>query len=395
MASHFVKIDNTDPRLVYLAVQQFGPFHGRGWSSAIGASDDAATQGPIFNNTLQVGPLLDISVAFTFEGIGVAVYGSVRPPLTYFAPLPESAYSLIGWDYAGIPAMERYKASNVTSPINNVHFWSKSGIPLKNYTLTINVTAATSDMPYYLDYIAIELPGPDPSVGSSTAASAPSSTSSTPTGTSDTLSVSASSTSGVPAPDTSVGQASNRSVHKGAIIGGTIGGVAVLALAILALLFWYKRRPKPSPEYGYGSVGQQDAPQHITPYVAPSDVGSMRQMGDGALMFVPGLPPASPSTSSRPQSPTSVPSQKILALGFAGRQGSVDFSGAGSSTVGTDRKDPGLFQNSSRPQTPAQGSEAGSSSGPSVARLAYSAPPVTASELRPRVEESPPAYTPS
>lgn len=43
----------------------------------------------------------------------------------------------------------------------------------------------------------------------------------------------------------------------GAIVGGTIGGVAVLALALLALLFWYKRRPKASLEYGYGSAAQK------------------------------------------------------------------------------------------------------------------------------------------
>lgn len=63
------------------------------------------------------------------------MYGSIRPPTASFAPLTTSKYSVIGYDYAGIPAMAPYVASNVTSPINNVNFWSQSGMPNKTYTL--------------------------------------------------------------------------------------------------------------------------------------------------------------------------------------------------------------------------------------------------------------------
>lgn len=99
------------------------------------------------------------------------MYGSIRPPTASFAPLTTSKYSVIGYDYAGIPAMAPYVASNVTSPINNVNFWSQSGMPNKTYTLWVNITSSTANMPYYLDYIAIEVPGPGPSSSASSTSS--------------------------------------------------------------------------------------------------------------------------------------------------------------------------------------------------------------------------------
>ncbi|KAI0633027.1 hypothetical protein C8Q77DRAFT_1218409 [Trametes polyzona] len=396
--SHWIKVDNTDPRILYRNVEQFGPFHGRGWTSAIGPSEDDEKQGPIYNNTLQVGPLLDISVEFPFEGIGVAVYGTVRPPLTTDAPQTESAYSVLGYDYAGVPSMFPYKASVVSNPKNGICFFSRSNIDNKNYTLTINVTNSTSNMPYYLDYIAIQLPGPDPSASASSSA-----TSSAPiTFGSDPPSATASNTD---APAVS----GSSSVPKGAIIGAAIGGAALLTAVLLALLFWYKRRPKASPDYDYGSVAQQDTPPHIIPFVNPEQAAAMQQTGGGGLMFVPGLPQAtSPSSSSSPQLPAVLPSQKALAtlMGVGGRQYSTDLvpGGAGSSSVsgsGSDRKDPSAFQSASRPHTPGPASEAGSSSGASgsaplgAPSLGYAQPP--ASELRSGMEdeESPPAYSPA
>lgn len=68
MTTHFVKIDNTDPRITYVPVLGPGPFHGQGWSNAIGASEDPATQGPIFNNTLEVGMFESTSIVFPFSG---------------------------------------------------------------------------------------------------------------------------------------------------------------------------------------------------------------------------------------------------------------------------------------------------------------------------------------
>ncbi|KAL1943236.1 hypothetical protein VTO73DRAFT_4311 [Trametes versicolor] len=402
MTSHIVKVDNTDPRIIYRNIEQFGPYHGRGWTTLNGASEDEAKQGAIYNNSLQVAALEDISLEFTFSGLSVAVYGSIRPPTASFAPLTTSKYSVIGYDYAGIPAMAPYVASNVTSPVNNVNFWSQSGMPNKTYTLWVNITSSTANMPYYLDYIAIEVPGPGPSSSASSASSSATSGTSSASATATTSDTS-SSTSTASATSAPVNSAFARgsSVPKGAIIGAAIGGTAVLLVLLLSLLRWYKRRPKPPPDYDYGSVAQQDSPPHIMPFVNPTQAAAMEQTGDRGLMFVPGLPPSSPSFGSGLQSPDVLPSQKALAM-EAARRGTMDglgTPGAGSSTIGSDRKDGAAFLGSSsgsRPHTPGAASEAGSSSGPSNASAPGYVPPPQ-SELRHALEdeESPPAYTPA
>ncbi len=68
MTSHIVKVDNTDPRILYRNVEQYGPYHGRGWTTLNGASEDESAQGPIYNNSLQVAALEDISLEFSFSG---------------------------------------------------------------------------------------------------------------------------------------------------------------------------------------------------------------------------------------------------------------------------------------------------------------------------------------
>lgn len=195
----------------------------------------------------------------------------------------------------------------------------------------------------------------------------------------------------------------------------------MLLVLLLSLLRWYKRRPKLPPDYDYGSVAQQgpwafvypstftltscvltlDSPPHIMPFVNPTQAAAMEQTGDRGLMFVPGLPPSSPSFGSGLQSPDVLPSQKALAM-EAARRGTIDglgTPGAGSSTAGSDRKDGGAFlstNSGSRPHTPGAASEAGSSSGPSNASAPEYVPPPQ-SELRHALEdeESPPAYTPA
>ena len=67
--THTVKVDASDTsRFTYYNVLQYGPYHGQGWSILTGASGDPDKEGPIYNNTLQVAPLEDISVEFPFNG---------------------------------------------------------------------------------------------------------------------------------------------------------------------------------------------------------------------------------------------------------------------------------------------------------------------------------------
>ncbi|KAH9894044.1 hypothetical protein C8Q73DRAFT_790622 [Cubamyces lactineus] len=395
--THTIKVDASDTsRFTYYNVLQYGPYHGQGWSMLTGASVDPDKEGPIYNNTLQVAPLEDISVEFPFNGTRISVFGTIRPPTASYAPLPVSKYSVIGWDWGGIPAMNPFEAPNVTEPQNNVNFWSSQEMPYKAYILTINVTTATANMPFYLDYVTVEVPGPDPNATSSTSATVTSSTSGSHT-----------STDGHKNTSPAVAGASHRSsVPVGAIVGATIGGIVLIAAALFALLRWYRRRVRVPPEYDYGSVAQQDTPPHVIPFVDPSQSVAMAQAGDRGLMFIPGLPSSTASHSlPRPQSPAILPAQKALAMAAAARQGSMDVQspGAGSRVTGAgDRKDPAAFQqNASRPHTPGPGassSEAGSSSGgPSIAGVLYPSP--SASDLRHVLaaedDELPPAYTPS
>ncbi|KAI9058754.1 hypothetical protein FKP32DRAFT_1635626 [Trametes sanguinea] len=385
--THTVKVDASDTtRFTYYNVEEPGPFHGQGWQSITGPSVDPDREGTIYNKTLQEAPLEDISVEFPFNGTKVSVFGTIKPPTAWYAPLPESAYSIIGWDWGNIPSMQPYRAPNVSQPVNNVNFWSSQEMPYGSYILTINVTNATSSMPYYLDYVAVELPGPDPS---STSSSTASSSSAASTSSSQTTSHSQSATAVV---------ASKSSVPVGAIVGASIGGFVLVAAAVFALLYWYKRT-RMTATYDYGSVEQQDPPPQVTPFVDPSQATMMAQAGDRGVLFVPGLPPSSLPSSSRPQSPTVLPSQKSLAMA-AMRQNSADVlsTGVGSSSVmNRDRKDSAMFQNASRPQTPGLASEAGSSSATqSVEAAAH--PPFSASDLgliSGGNSELPPAYTAS
>ena len=56
-----------------------------------------------------------------------------------------------------------YQAPNVTAPQNDVNFFTSDVLPFGTYTLTINVTTASPSAPFYLDYVAVEVPGPAPS----------------------------------------------------------------------------------------------------------------------------------------------------------------------------------------------------------------------------------------
>lgn len=87
------------------------------------------------------------------------MYGSLRETLAPDVPSPLTKYSIPEWDYGGIPAMTPYQAPSVTEPQDNVNFFTSDVLPLGTYSLWINVTTASPDAPFYLDYIAVETPG--------------------------------------------------------------------------------------------------------------------------------------------------------------------------------------------------------------------------------------------
>ncbi|PIL25856.1 hypothetical protein GSI_11609 [Ganoderma sinense ZZ0214-1] len=289
-SSHTIFIDDADTSRIQYQTIQLGPYRGKGFTPYSGVSTDDKA-GPIYDGTLSATVVEDVSAAVTFSGTRVSVYGSLRPSLQTDVPPPLTKYSIPEWDYGGVPAMIPYQAPNVTSPQNDINFFTSDILPYGTYTLTINVTTASSDAPFYLDYIAVEVPGSAPS---SSTPSSSNSLQSTASSTSTHLPIQAFTPQDRP--------------PIGPIVGGCLAGVlgVLVAFAVFFCYFKQKHRMMP-PEYNYGNctMAQKDATPHVVPF-ADSEVGvSIGQPGDLGLMFVPGRSSlgSRPSSSSRPNSP--------------------------------------------------------------------------------------------
>lgn len=154
--------------------------------------------------------------------------------------------------------MQPFQAPNLTSPKNNVNFFTSDDMPYASYVLTINITTASENSPYYLDYIAVQVPGPAPSSSSTS-----SSTTSQPTiaPSSSSLSSSQSSSRGVTMLPSLPGFISTKaSLPVGAIVGATIGGVVVISVMVIIIICAHMRRHRRgSFELDYGSMGLQGA----------------------------------------------------------------------------------------------------------------------------------------
>ncbi|KAI0659601.1 hypothetical protein C8Q70DRAFT_120644 [Cubamyces menziesii] len=240
MSSHTTLVDDSDTDSI-----QYSDTHS--WSAYTGTSLDQVVEGSIHNSTLHVATASGSSITFSrsFNGISVAVFGSVWPPAATYVPLTTSEYTLFRLNPRTNVSAGSFLAPNLTIPKNNFNFYSSGNIPYDAYLLTINVTQTSIDSPYYLDYIAVEAPGPAPSTTSMKTARS-------------------SATTGV----TSTPSASHGPVLPvGAIIGIAIGSVCAIALALALVVFVCMRRRPPPSEFNYGSVGQRDLPSPVIPYV--------------------------------------------------------------------------------------------------------------------------------
>ncbi|KAH9894043.1 hypothetical protein C8Q73DRAFT_790621 [Cubamyces lactineus] len=265
MSSHTVLVDDSDT----VSIQYGG---GHSWSAYTGTSFDEVVEGSIHNSTLHVATASGSSMSFSFNGTSVAVFGSVWPPAATYVPLTTSEYTLLRLNPRTNVSTGSFLAPNLTIPKNNLNFYSSGNIPYDAYVLTINVTQTSIDSPYYLDYIAFEVPGPVPS------------TTSMQTARSDETTGATSASSAAPGPVLPVG----------AIIGVAIGSVCALALALALVIFACLRRRPPPSEFNYGSVGQRDLPSPVIPYVTS---GTQSQMGCDTSISALGL------GANRPTSP--------------------------------------------------------------------------------------------
>lgn len=155
---------------------------------------------------------------------------------------PVSVYSVDG----GSPTT--FTAPQTTGRQDVVQFFGSSTMPLTNHTLTVNITNASPGAPYYLDYLQynIDVLPLSSSVAPTTTASATSS-SSPP----------ADPTTASTAPDatTPVAAESKETAPTGAVVGGVVGGLAVLFILIGAL--YWRRNRRPSGEFRYGTKAHQ------------------------------------------------------------------------------------------------------------------------------------------
>ncbi|KAI0369337.1 hypothetical protein BV20DRAFT_968229 [Pilatotrama ljubarskyi] len=404
MSSHTVLVDDSDTDSISYVNIELGPYRGKGWSSLSGPSLDEDTEGPIHNSTLHVATVEDTSVAFPFNGtkalqlhlfepiertfnrmpssfIGtrVAVFGSIRPPTATYALLTLSEYSVLGWDYGGEASMQPFQAPNLTVPRNNVNFFTSNDMPYGSYVLTINVTRASIDAPYYLDYIVIEVPGPAPSTSAtatsllSTASFIPSSQSSRSDGRATALPPLAGFTS------------TDAALPIGAIVGATVGGVALVAISVLLVACMFKRRhSRRSSDFDYGSVGQQDLPPPITPYVTPPSSCGTRE-GEDRPSFSRSIPGTAhlelPSTTS-----VWLPSHKAMAAAFMRPLSNTTTTASNSD----GQKNSALFSQ----YRPSRGESSRASLHEDFAASPLNVAAATGSYAQDHSEESPPAYSP-
>ncbi|KAJ8474846.1 hypothetical protein ONZ51_g6939 [Trametes cubensis] len=367
MSSHTVVYDDSDTTSIKYVNIWLGPYRGRGWSTKTGPSLDDKNEGPIYNSTLHVATVEDTSVQFPFKGTRVAVYGSIWPPTATYAPLTLSAYSVLGWDYEDKPAMIPFQAPNLTSPKNDVNFFTSDEMPFGEYVLTINITRASEDSPYYLDYITVDVPGLGLSSSSTTSSAmqesatsyaspnpgngpSPVSSSSTSGGGHSPVPLSASSTSpvfshgsstdqsgtaslsqstsgpspGAPSISSSAGTAGSTALpplasfsHKssvplGALIGAIIGGLLLIATLIFLISRVHLRRQRPSSEYNdYGTAGRCDRLPSTPSYRPDSGYdgsSSMREFGLGYAVYAPTSPTPSGDAQGSYSAPSPTPS---------------------------------------------------------------------------------------
>ncbi|KAI0698215.1 hypothetical protein C8T65DRAFT_832288 [Cerioporus squamosus] len=401
MSAHTVYIDDADKSKIQYTTIELGPYRGRGFQPL-----DNQGEG-VYDGTLSVTDVEDVSAVVTFTGTRVSVYGSLRAALAPDVPSPLTKYSIPEWDYGGVSAITPYQAPSVTEPQNNVNFFTSDALPLGTYSLWINVTSASSDAPFYLDYIAVEVPGAPPASSSSQPAPSTSTASaifpsrvaptSNPPATSSLESL-----SGRPSTSSSISQAasalasvvtlpgstviitsshvatesgsasllpaadflSQSSFPAGAMVGAAVGGALLLLVALLALYTCIRRRHYAIPaeyDYGEGTVAQKDPEPHITPFVDPSFGVGMVQAGDRGLMFVPARDSMN-SQSTRPTSPPGSPYSKSRTVSPQ-LQPNPRTSGGAVSFLTIGHKRSMTFQSilSDRPVSPGMGMGAGPS----------------------------------
>ncbi|KAI0758005.1 hypothetical protein C8Q74DRAFT_1360230 [Fomes fomentarius] len=191
------------------------------------------------DNTRHGAAITGLTASLGFTGIGIDVVGTLEPTETYGRPT--TSYSIDG------KIVGNYTAPFTPSggSILNVTFFSKRDLSSGNHQIVVTNVNGTNPNTFWLDYFLVYGPG-----ASDVSTSGPSPTTVTSGDPRNTASVDGTTgTSSAPVntnvPPGSVSTTStSSSINTGAIVGGVIGGLAMLVLCGILVLLWRRRNPK-------------------------------------------------------------------------------------------------------------------------------------------------------
>ncbi|KAI0328512.1 hypothetical protein GY45DRAFT_1347143 [Cubamyces sp. BRFM 1775] len=195
--------------------------------------NDRGIQG-VFNNTLSVTRAEGATVHIEFTASQIVIIGAtVAPDNAAQDAGPVSAYSIDG----NRNSVFLFQADAVNA--TGITFFNSGPLTLDSHTLDIEVITITDNIPYLLDAVYVEEPVQQ---ATSTAQWV------------STVFVTPPAATNLADQSNAFGSSSSSSVPVGAIVGGTVGGVALLIAAALAVYFLYFRHRRHGV-YAYQSFG--------------------------------------------------------------------------------------------------------------------------------------------
>ncbi|KAI9065878.1 hypothetical protein FKP32DRAFT_446164 [Trametes sanguinea] len=212
----YVKFDDRDPNVVYDVFDHV-------WFDV---SDSSA-----YNQTLSSTGNPGATVSFGFFGSEIVVVGSTAAPPNALAPELVNGGTVTHYVLDDNPSTY----TSYTAPVQNasaVTFYSSGPLMGGRHSLTIVVVTASGDFPFFLDYFAV-LPANETIQFMPTGTMSSSST----TSSSPSTSAASSSASSSQLSSNSEALAALDPKRIGAIVGGVLGGVVVLAA--LTMMIWF------------------------------------------------------------------------------------------------------------------------------------------------------------
>ncbi|KAI0671239.1 hypothetical protein C8Q78DRAFT_1190931 [Trametes maxima] len=200
-----------------------------------------------FGDTISTSQDVNASVSLEFDGTRIIVAALAVPDNNTYTAVPTVQFTIDGHAQEFVPG-ETFTEWTFYPIIDS------QGLTDGNHTINITVTATTDAYPFYLDYFMFQ-----PSKKYWNLAISPTNLDAAPAdegdnpGATTTTAASAASSRGKKAP-------------VGAIAGGVVGGLALLALAVGAFLWWRRRR-----QHAYTSLGEGDEPKSertVTPFTS-------------------------------------------------------------------------------------------------------------------------------